>query len=104
MLDREHLGMMDMRCERNAFGRQIRSFEADVEVDGFPAAPCAAVFIRAPWIAEHGPGSRSSPSSTGTRSRREGAVLAVAFHPELAGDVRVHRLLLDAVAARGVAA
>src|ERR1700710_18475 len=52
MLDRDHLDLMDIRAERNAFGRQVRSFEADVELAGF-AEPVRAVFIRAPWIAEH---------------------------------------------------
>ena len=55
MLDREHLGVLDMRCERNAFGRQVRSFEGDVALEGFDE-PFHAVFIRAPWVAEHGRG------------------------------------------------
>ena len=55
MLDREHLGLMDMRADRNAFGRQVRSFEADVEVAGLEGGPIHGIFIRAPWIAEHGP-------------------------------------------------
>ena len=53
MLDRDHLGVLDLRCERNAFGRQVRSFETDLELDG---QTVHAVFIRAPWIAEAGPG------------------------------------------------
>ena len=56
MLDREHLGLADWACERNAFGRQVRSFEADLEIAGFDGAPVRAVFIRAPWIDEHGDG------------------------------------------------
>ncbi|MFI5005541.1 MAG: hypothetical protein ACHQE6_11070, partial [Solirubrobacterales bacterium] len=56
MLDREHLGLMDMRAQRNAFGRQIRSFEADVDLAGVQGGPMHAVFIRAPWVVEHGPG------------------------------------------------
>ena len=55
MLDRDHLGVLDMRCERNAFGRQVHSFEGDVALDGFDE-PFHGVFIRAPWVAEHGPG------------------------------------------------
>ena len=55
MLDRDHLGVMDMRAVRNAFGRQIRSFEADVEIAGVQGPPIRGIFIRAPWIAEHGP-------------------------------------------------
>ena len=54
MLDRDHLGLMDMRAARNAFGRQIRSFEADLDVAGVEGGPMRAIFIRAPWIAEHG--------------------------------------------------
>ena len=55
MLDRDHLGLMDIRAERNAFGRQMHSFEADLEVRGHRRRAAAGVFIRAPWIAEHGP-------------------------------------------------
>jgi 5'-phosphate synthase pdxT subunit len=55
MLDRDHLGLMDMRAERNAFGRQLRSFEADVPLRGLEGGPMRGIFIRAPWIAEHGP-------------------------------------------------
>ncbi len=54
MLDRRHLGVMDMRAERNAFGRQIHSFEADVELEGIAGGPIRGIFIRAPWIADHG--------------------------------------------------
>ncbi|MDP8968515.1 MAG: pyridoxal 5'-phosphate synthase glutaminase subunit PdxT, partial [Actinomycetota bacterium] len=54
MLDREHLGMMDVEARRNAFGRQVRSFEADLEIAGLEGPPLRAVFIRAPWIAAHG--------------------------------------------------
>jgi pyridoxal 5'-phosphate synthase pdxT subunit len=104
MLDREHLGLMEMRAERNAFGRQIRSFEADIEMRGIaepPAPPLRGVFIRAPWIAEHGPGVEILAELDGHPiAARQGGLLAVAFHAELTDDVRVHRLLLDAVAAR----
>ena len=55
MLDRDHLGVLDIVTRRNAFGRQVRSFEADVELDGVEGGPMHAVFIRAPWVAEHGP-------------------------------------------------
>ena len=55
MLDRDHLGLMDMRAQRNAFGRQLRSFEADLDLRGLPGGPIRGIFIRAPWIAEHGP-------------------------------------------------
>jgi len=94
MLDRDHLGVLDMRCERNAFGRQVRSFEGDVALSGFDA-PFRAVFIRAPWVAEHAPAVavlatvESHPVAV-----RAGRVMAVAFHPELSGDDRLHRWLL----------
>lgn len=107
MLDREHLDLMDMRAQRNAFGRQIRSFEADIEFRGMgipPAPPLRGVFIRAPWIAEHGPGVEILAELDGHAvAARQGDLLVVAFHAELTDDVRVHQLLLDAVAARSVA-
>jgi 5'-phosphate synthase pdxT subunit len=108
MLDREHLGLMDMRAERNAFGRQIKSFEADVEMRGIedsPTRPLRGVFIRAPWIAAHGPGVEILAEVDGRAvAAREGDLLAVAFHSELTADDRVHRLFLDAVARRRAAA
>ena len=96
MLDREHLGILDMRAERNAFGRQVRSFEADVTLEGFGAEPIHAVFIRAPWIAENGPSVQPIGSvDDHLIAVRSGAILAVAFHPELAGETRLHQWLLD---------
>jgi 5'-phosphate synthase pdxT subunit len=104
MLDREHLAVMDMRAERNAFGRQIRSFEADVELRGLPGvegAPMRGVFIRAPWIAEHGASVEVLASVEGHPvAAREGEIVAVSFHSELSGDDRLHRWLLARVAAR----
>jgi 5'-phosphate synthase pdxT subunit len=103
MLDREHLGLMDMRAERNAFGRQIKSFEADVEVRGLAGGPIRGVFIRAPWIAEHGPDVEILAELEGHPvAARQGQMLAVAFHSELGEDERIHRLFIDAVAARRV--
>jgi pyridoxal 5'-phosphate synthase pdxT subunit len=98
MLDREHLGVLDMRCERNAFGRQTRSFETDLELEGITVH---AVFIRAPWVADAGPDVRLLAEVDGhpVAVRREN-VLAVSFHPELAGEVRLHATFLDAVRAR----
>ena len=97
MLDRLHLGVLDAVARRNAFGRQLRSFETDLEVEGVAGGPLRAVFIRAPWIEEHGPQVRVLARVDGHPvAVRQGAVLAVAFHPELAGDARLHRLLLDA--------
>ena len=100
MLDREHLGVMDMRAQRNAFGRQIRSFEAEVEVAGMDGPPVRAIFIRAPWIAEHGPGVQILAEVDGHPiAARQGEVLAVAFHAELGEDERLHALFLDRVRA-----
>ena len=97
MLDREHLGIIDIRAERNAFGRQIRSFEAPLEI-GLAGGPVEASFIRAPWIAEHGPGVEILAEVEGHAvAAREGSVLVVAFHPELGGDDRVHALFLQSV-------
>jgi 5'-phosphate synthase pdxT subunit len=104
MLDREHLGIMDTRAERNAFGRQVRSFEADLELPGIsepPAPPMRAVFIRAPWIAEHGADVEVLAAVDGHPvAARQGNAVVVSFHPELSGDDRLHRMLLELVAAR----
>ena len=104
MLDRDHLGLIDMRAQRNAFGRQIKSFEADVQMRGIDGAPLHGVFIRAPWIAEHGPGVESLAEVDGhVVAARQGNRLAVAFHAELTPDARLHRLFLEEVrAARGL--
>ncbi len=100
MLDREHLGIMDMRAERNAFGRQLRSFEADVQVAGLDGAPLRGVFIRAPWIAEQGAGVEILARVDGHAvAARQGRVLAVAFHTELGPDDRLHCMFLADVAA-----
>jgi 5'-phosphate synthase pdxT subunit len=99
MLDRDHLGVMDIRAERNAFGRQIRSFEVDVEVRGMEGGPIRAIFIRAPWIAEHGPSVEVLAEIDGHPvAARQAKMLAVAFHAELTDDDRVHRLFLSSVA------
>jgi 5'-phosphate synthase pdxT subunit len=98
LLDRDHLGLMDIRTARNAFGRQVRSFEADLEVAGLEGGPLRAVFIRAPWIEEHGPGVELLASVDGHPvAARAGEVTAVAFHPELSGDRRLHEGLVAAV-------
>ena len=87
-----------MRCERNAFGRQLRSFETDIELRGLTGGPLRAVFIRAPWIAEHGPGVEILAVLDGHPvAARQGSMLAVAFHAELTDDDRVHRMFLDSV-------
>jgi pyridoxal 5'-phosphate synthase pdxT subunit len=102
LLDRDHLGIMDMRAQRNAFGRQIASFEANVAMGGLDGSPLRGVFIRAPWIAEHGEDVEILAEVDGHPvAARQGSVLAVAFHSELTGDDRVHRqFLADVEAAR----
>lgn len=98
MLDRDHLGVMDMRAERNAFGRQIRSFEADVAIAGMQGPPIRGIFIRAPWIAEHGPDVEILGEVDGHGvAARQGRMLVVAFHAELGDDDRLHRVFLDSV-------
>jgi 5'-phosphate synthase pdxT subunit len=97
MLDREHLGLMDIEARRNAFGRQVRSFEADLEIAGVVGPPLRAVFIRAPWIAAHGDGVEILAEVDGHAvAARQGLLLAVAFHPELGGDTRLHEHFLAA--------
>lgn len=98
MLDRDHLGLLDVQARRNAFGRQLSSFEADVEVDGMEGGPIRAVFIRAPWVEEIGEAVEVLAEIDGHPvAVRERNILAVAFHPELTDDPRVHRWLLDQV-------
>jgi 5'-phosphate synthase pdxT subunit len=95
VLDRDHLGLLDIRAERNAFGRQLRSFEAQLAVDGLDGEPLNAVFIRAPWVAELGEGVEVLARVDGHPvAVRAGNVVAVAFHPEIAGDPRLHALAL----------
>jgi 5'-phosphate synthase pdxT subunit len=94
MLDRNHLGVLDVRAERNAFGRQLRSFETELELAGVGAMH--AVFIRAPWVAEHGEKVEVLARVDGHPvAVSQGHVLAVAFHPELSGEYRLHELLLS---------
>jgi 5'-phosphate synthase pdxT subunit len=102
MFDRDHLGLMDVVAERNAFGRQTRSFEAELEFSDLEGGPVRAVFIRAPWIAEHGEGVEVLAAVDGHPvAARQGPLVAIAFHPELGPDTRVHeRFLADVHAAR----
>jgi pyridoxal 5'-phosphate synthase pdxT subunit len=96
MLDREHLGLLDVTTRRNAFGRQLHSFEADLDLDGLPGGPVHAVFIRAPWVEDHGPEVEVLASvDEHPVAIRQGNLLAVSFHPELSGETRLHQLLLD---------
>ena len=95
MLDREHLGVLDISVRRNAFGRQLASFEAELTVEG---ASIHAVFIRAPWVEEVGDGVEVLAEVDGHPvAVRQGNVLAVAFHPELSGDLSLHEWLVDRV-------
>ena len=101
MLDREHLGLMDIRAERNAFGRQVRSFEADLDFPGVEGGPVRAVFIRAPWIAEAGDDVSILAEVDGHAvAAEQGDLLVVSFHPELTGEARLHARFLERVRAR----
>jgi 5'-phosphate synthase pdxT subunit len=99
MLDREHLGVLDILARRNAFGRQLRSFEADLEIEGVPGDSVHAVFIRAPWVQETGPDVQVLAAVDGHPvAVRQGNVVAISFHPELSGERRLHELLLGLAA------
>jgi pyridoxal 5'-phosphate synthase pdxT subunit len=103
--DRKHLGLADYLCRRNAFGRQLQSFEQDLAIDGLGEEPLRAVFIRAPWVEEHGPGVDVLAEVDGHPvAVRDGVVLAVAFHPELTEDSRLHALFMAMVSTRTSAA
>ena len=93
--DREHLGLVDATARRNAFGRQIASFEVELEVGGLGPDPMRAVFIRAPWIDEHGVEVEVLASvDDHPVVVRQGQILLCAFHPELTEDSRLHALLM----------
>lgn len=95
ILDRVHLEILDVLAQRNAFGRQLHSFEADFAVTGVDGGSVHAVFIRAPWIAEHGPAVEVLAEIDGHPiAVRQGKILALSFHPELTGEDRLHRLFL----------
>lgn len=99
MLDRTHLGVLDIECRRNAFGRQIRSFEADLQIEG---KPVRAVFIRAPWVEVCGEDVEVLAAVDGHPvAVRQGNVLAVSFHPELAGETRLHELQFTSARSAG---
>lgn len=92
------LGLIDIKARRNAFGRQVSSFEADVDVSGVAGGPMHAVFIRAPWVERVGPHVDALASWDGrVIVAREGRVLVCAFHPELTGDTRLHELFLEMI-------
>ena len=116
--DQQQLGGLDVVVRRNAFGRQVDSFEADLQVDGVPGGPVRAVFIRAPWVETVGPGVQVLATVprltlTGTDAGaaagrpvavRQGPVLATSFHPEITGDLRVHALFCAMVRETAAAA
>ncbi|HEY3006699.1 MAG TPA: pyridoxal 5'-phosphate synthase glutaminase subunit PdxT [Micromonosporaceae bacterium] len=99
--DQESFAGIDMTVRRNAFGRQVDSFEGPVEIDGIPGDPFHAVFIRAPWVERVGPGVAvlgrvtGGPATGRIVAVRQRRLLATAFHPELTGDLRVHRYFVD---------
>ena len=109
--DQQQLGGLDVVVRRNAFGRQVDSFETDLRIDGVDGGPVRAVFIRAPWVESAGPQvevlatvppSTLSGASAGAAAGRavavrQGSVIATAFHPELTGDLRVHALFCELV-------
>jgi 5'-phosphate synthase pdxT subunit len=109
--DQVCLGAIDLVVRRNAFGRQVESFEADLPLSGLDGGPMHAVFIRAPVVEETGPdvevlASVALGRATGDESLRpvvcrQGSVIVAAFHPELAGEPRLHQLLLDQVELEG---
>jgi 5'-phosphate synthase pdxT subunit len=96
--DQQSFGGIDMVVRRNAFGRQVDSFESELHVTGISGGPVHAVFIRAPWVESTGPGTEvlarveGGPADGRIVAVREGNLLATSFHPELTGDLRVHGL------------
>ncbi len=96
-LDRPNLALMDIDVRRNAFGRQVNSFEADLDVRGLGAPPFHAVFIRAPLIASAGAGVEVMAQLANgiIVAAREGSLIATSFHPELTSDTRFHALLVE---------
>jgi pyridoxal 5'-phosphate synthase pdxT subunit len=100
--DQPLVGAMDVVVNRNAFGRQLQSFETDLQVEGLGDSPLRAIFIRAPSFVSVGPGvDVLARLADGTIvAARQGSLLATAFHPELTDDLRLHRLFLESLGAR----
>ncbi|HMG65270.1 MAG TPA: pyridoxal 5'-phosphate synthase glutaminase subunit PdxT [Streptosporangiaceae bacterium] len=99
----ETLGAIDMTVQRNAFGRQVDSFERDLDISGLAGPPFRAVFIRAPWVSQAGPAAEilaTDPATGRIVAVRQGPALATAFHPELTGDRRIHELFVNMVKER----
>lgn len=103
--DARHLDALDITVRRNAFGRQVQSFETDLPLAGLDDGPVRAVFIRAPWVEATGPDVEvlarvpGGPAAGRVVAVRQDRVLATSFHPEVTGDHRVHRLFVDMVSA-----
>jgi len=103
----ETFGGIDVTVRRNAFGRQVDSFEADLAVDGLEGGPLHAVFIRAPWVESVGPAATplatvtAGPAAGKVVVVRQGQLLATSFHPELTGDGRMHAYFCDMVGDSG---
>ena len=94
--DQQTLGGLDITVRRNAFGRQVDSFEEDIEFVGLDGGPVRAVFIRAPWVEDAGDGVDVLARAAGKIvAVRQGALLATSFHPEVTGDTRVHELFVE---------
>ena len=97
------LGGLDITVRRNAFGRQVDSFETDLTIEGIPGEPVHAVFIRAPWVEQVGPRAEvlsavsGGPAAGRIVAVRQGDLLATSFHPEVTGDMRVHKLFVQIV-------
>lgn len=104
--DARHLDALDITVRRNAFGRQVDSFETDLPFSGIDDGPVRAVFIRAPWVERAGPDVEilatvpDGPAADRIVAVRRGAVMATSFHPEVTGDTRVHRQFVDSVRTR----
>ncbi|MBW3086308.1 Pyridoxal 5'-phosphate synthase subunit PdxT [Austwickia sp. TVS 96-490-7B] len=103
--DQETLGGLDVTVRRNAFGRQVDSFETDLQVEGIvePERPLRAVFIRAPWVESVGPQAQAlatvehGPAAGRVVAVRQGSLIATSFHPEMGGDDRVHAAFVQMV-------
>jgi 5'-phosphate synthase pdxT subunit len=104
--DQQTFGGIDMTVRRNAFGRQVDSFEEDLHLQGVEGEPVRAVFIRAPWVEDVGEGVEvlgqveEGPAAGRIVAVRQGALLATSFHPEVTGDARVHEMFVKTVRER----
>lgn len=107
--DQQTIGGLDVTVRRNAFGRQVDSYEEDLDIDQLPGGPFRAVFIRAPWVEQVGPTVTVLASVTVDGARhpvavRQGGLVATSFHPEVAGDIRMHEYFVGLVNEHRIAA